>query len=110
MIDAPVLLIVAGPNGSGETTLTRQLRASGVDLGFYINPDEIAGRLNGSYEERVSAAQREADALRRDCLRRGVSFASRPSCRILRKSRCFGRLGHATTSTSCISLPPRRRP
>jgi predicted ABC-type ATPase len=39
----PVLLVVAGPNGAGRTTVTARLRAErwsdGVDC---LNPDEIA--------------------------------------------------------------------
>jgi predicted ABC-type ATPase len=37
-LDAPFLLIVAGPNGSGKTTLTRGLRDAAIDFGDYINP------------------------------------------------------------------------
>lgn len=75
MSGAPFLLMVAGPNGSGKSTLTRQLRADGVDLGVYINPDDIAATLQGSYDTRVLEAQQRAEALRQDCLRRRVSFS-----------------------------------
>lgn len=68
MTDRPVLLMVAGPNGAGKTTLTGQLKADGVDLGQYINPDDIAATLIGSYDGRVREAQRMADALREECL------------------------------------------
>jgi predicted ABC-type ATPase len=36
------MTMVAGPNGSGKTTLTRHLAARGIDLGIYINADDIA--------------------------------------------------------------------
>jgi predicted ABC-type ATPase len=75
MPDAPILLMVAGPNGSGKSTLTRQMQADGVDLGIYINPDDIAATLQGDYDARVVEAQRQAEALRQDCLRRRVSFS-----------------------------------
>ncbi len=45
-----------------------------VDLGFYINPDEIAASLEGSYDDRVRAAQMRAEELRQDCLDRRIDF------------------------------------
>lgn len=57
--------MIAGPNGSGKTTLTDALRRS-LDLGTYINTDEIAlflggGSLGGgSAEERARRAQNQA--------------------------------------------------
>ena len=60
----PFLLVVAGPNGSGKTTLTNFLRSTGLDFGEYINPDDVALGLDGSYEERVRAAQSVADLMR----------------------------------------------
>lgn len=74
-MDAPFLLIVAGPNGSGKTTLTRMLRERGVDFGEYINPDDIAINLEGSYEARVAEAQRMADARRDECIEAQRSFS-----------------------------------
>jgi predicted ABC-type ATPase len=39
----PALLVIAGPNGSGKTTVTRVLRRDHWSQGVeYINPDEIA--------------------------------------------------------------------
>lgn len=96
MTSSPVLLIVAGPNGSGKTTLTRQLRADGVDFGVYINPDDIAATMEGSYEARVAAAQIRADAMRNECMDRRMSFSfetvmSHPSkVEVLRRTRALG--------------------
>lgn len=67
--------MIAGPNGSGKTTLTNQLRADGVDLGRYINPDEIAKTLTGTYEARVREAQTIASDTRRACLDAGECFS-----------------------------------
>jgi predicted ABC-type ATPase len=67
--------MVGGPNGSGKTTLTRALQSAGVDFARYINPDDIATELSGSYDERVRDAQRRADADREDCLRKRQSFS-----------------------------------
>ncbi len=74
-MSSPVLLMIAGPNGSGKTTLTRQLQADGLDLGTYINPDDIAQELSGSYAERVADAQTIADEMRQHCLHRRESFS-----------------------------------
>jgi predicted ABC-type ATPase len=71
----PFLLMVAGPNGSGKTTLTTTLRQSGVNLGVYINPDDIAAELTGDYDTRVLAAQEIADKTRDRCLDEKVSFS-----------------------------------
>lgn len=46
--DAPFLLVIAGPNGSGKTTITNALRAKDYDFGEYINPDEITQALLAS--------------------------------------------------------------
>ncbi len=92
----PVLVMIAGPNGSGKTTLTKQFRDEGVDLGVYINPDDIALTLDGSYAARVAQAQRLAESQRQDCLdtRKSFSFEtvmSHPSkIEVLKKSRALG--------------------
>jgi predicted ABC-type ATPase len=95
-LDAPFLLIVAGPNGSGKTTLTRLLRERGIDFGEYINPDDIALELRGSDEARVAEAQREADRRRDACIEAKRSFSfetvmSHPSkIDILRRAKTAG--------------------
>lgn len=68
--------MVAGPNGAGKTTLIQWLRRRGVDFGEYINPDDIAQQLEGSYDERVRQAQLIADRRREECIeaRRSFSF------------------------------------
>ena len=67
--------MIAGPNGSGKTTLTRELLSRRVDLGVYINPDDIAVEMQGSYPERTRAAQAEAARQRSACLASGRSFS-----------------------------------
>jgi predicted ABC-type ATPase len=67
--------MVAGPNGAGKTTLTKALRLRGIDLGEYINPDDIAEELQGSYEARVARAQALADLRREACIAAGRSFS-----------------------------------
>jgi predicted ABC-type ATPase len=71
----PFLLMIAGPNGAGKTTLFQNLRQSGVDFGEYINPDDIALELQGSYDERVRQAQTIADRRRDACIAAARSFS-----------------------------------
>jgi predicted ABC-type ATPase len=68
--------MVAGPNGAGKTTLVWTLRRKGVEFGEYINPDDIARELQGSYDDRVRQAQSIADRRREACIeaRRSFSF------------------------------------
>lgn len=68
--------MIAGPNGSGKTTLIKSLRQQGVEFGDYINPDDIAIELSGSYDDRVRQAQVIADRRRDACIeaRRSFSF------------------------------------
>jgi predicted ABC-type ATPase len=71
----PILIVIAGPNGSGKTSLTRFLEQQGYDFGDYINPDDIARDLTGTYEERVRRAQVLADERRKEAISAGRSFS-----------------------------------
>lgn len=45
-IHKPVLIVIAGPNGSGRTTITsRVLHHEWLEDSIYINPDNIAQRM-----------------------------------------------------------------
>lgn len=70
----PTLLMIAGPNGAGKTTLTQHLVRQGVDLGEYINPDDIAATLQGTLALRSKQAQEIADVQRDACIRAKRSF------------------------------------
>ena len=74
----PLMVVVAGPNGSGKTTLTRLVLAHEWLRGTaYINPDEIAQRELGGWNdvEHVLQAARLADERRALYLSRGENFA-----------------------------------
>jgi predicted ABC-type ATPase len=71
----PFLLMIAGPNGSGKTSLTQWLRKNDFDFGQYINPDDIAEELEGTYDARVAEAQQIADRRREECLKANQSFS-----------------------------------
>lgn len=63
----PVLIVIAGPNGSGKTSVTTQiLQHEWMESAFYINPDNSAqnraakllfrisnGRLYKQYETKI---------------------------------------------------------
>lgn len=74
-MDRPFVLMIAGPNGSGKTSLTRWLQKNDVYLGQYINPDDIAQNLEGSYEARTTGAQQAADTLREEYIKSKLSFS-----------------------------------
>lgn len=76
----PRLVVVAGPNGSGKTSITRQLhdlRHKWMVGCEYINPDEIAERELAGWNDPASvlAAARLAAERRERCLREGRDFA-----------------------------------
>ena len=59
------LRLIAGPNGAGKSTFTSEILIKHVDLGIYINPDEIAITLEGDdlvrakKEQQIAVRQRE---------------------------------------------------
>lgn len=67
----PKLIVVAGPNGSGKTTITEKLlRHEWMDNCVYINPDIIAQEEFGDWNSReaiIKAAQ-HAMEVREKCL------------------------------------------
>ena len=58
-IHSPVLIIIAGPNGSGKTTITsRILHHEWLENSVYINPDQVAQERYGDWNS--TEAVREA--------------------------------------------------
>ncbi len=73
----PTLCVVAGPNGSGKTTMTIQLlNDEWAADSFYINPDNIAQETFGDWNspEAVLKAAERATQLRYECLEQGRDF------------------------------------
>ena len=78
MSDRPRLIIVAGPNGAGQTSITEQLLLHESMTGcVYVNPDFIARDQFGdwnSFESVLKAAQKSTE-IREQCLCEGNSLA-----------------------------------
>jgi predicted ABC-type ATPase len=75
----PELVVIAGPNGSGKTSITEQLLLhTWTENCLYINPDEIAQNEFGDWNspEASLKAARKAERLRETCLmeRRSLVF------------------------------------
>ena len=46
----PVLIVIAGPNGSGKTTITSKiLRHEWLEDAVYVNPDQVAQDKYGDW-------------------------------------------------------------
>lgn len=77
-IQRPRLIVVAGPNGSGKTTITEKLlRHEWMEDCVCINPDFIAQREFGDWNsiEAVVKAANRAKEMREDCLSSMSSMA-----------------------------------
>lgn len=67
----PVLIVIAGPNGSGKTSVTsRILHHEWMENAVYINPDIVAQEKFGDWnsKEAVMQAVRYCEELREKCL------------------------------------------
>jgi predicted ABC-type ATPase len=73
----PTLIIIAGPNGSGKTSITGKiLKHEWVEECLYINPDEIAKNTFGDWnnKEAVLSAAILSEKMREDCIENGKSL------------------------------------
>lgn len=79
----PVLIVIAGPNGSGKTSITsRILRHEWMEDAVYINPDIIAQEKFGDWNsyDAVMQSVKYCEALREECLLQGGVIFLRPFC------------------------------
>ena len=73
----PVLIVIAGPNGSGKTTITSKiLRHEWLEGAVYVNPDNVAQDRFGDWNspEAVFQAARYCELQRETCLRNKQSL------------------------------------
>lgn len=77
MIKKPVLILIAGPNGSGKTSVTEEiLEHKWIENCIYINPDNIANEKFGGWnnQEAIIKAAQFAEIQREKCLKNKESF------------------------------------
>ena len=73
----PELIIIAGPNGSGKTSITKRfLHHEWAEGTIYINPDEVANEIFGDWNshEAVLKAANYCAEWRNKCLEEKKSF------------------------------------
>ena len=73
----PELIIIAGPNGSGKTSVTKRfLHHEWAEGTTYINPDEVANEMFGDWnsKEAVLSAANYCAEWRERCLEEKTSF------------------------------------
>ena len=73
----PVLIVIAGPNGSGKTTITSKiLKHEWLENALYINPDQVAQDRFGDWNspEAVLQAAQYCEEQREECLQQGQSL------------------------------------
>lgn len=73
----PVLIVIAGPNGSGKTTITSKiLKHEWLEGAVYINPYQVALERFGDWNspEAVMQAAQYCEEQREQCLREGQSL------------------------------------
>ncbi len=73
----PVLIVIAGPNGSGKTTITSKiLKHEWLENALYINPDQVAQDRFGDWNspEAVLQAAQFCEEQREECLQNQQSL------------------------------------
>lgn len=73
----PELIVIAGPNGSGKTSVTQKfLHHEWADGTIYINPDQVANEKFGDWnsQEAIIKAANYCAEWREECLKNKISF------------------------------------
>ena len=95
----PTLIVIAGPNGSGKTTITTKvLKHEWVENCIYINPDNIAKEKFGDWNslESVLKSAKHCTDLRNTTLEKGESlifetvFSSDDKIDFIKKAKALG--------------------
>ena len=95
----PTLIVIAGPNGSGKTTITSKvLKHEWVENCIYINPDNIAKEKFGDWNslDAVLKSAKYCTDLRNTTLEKGDSlifetvFSSNDKINFIKKAKALG--------------------
>ena len=91
----PVLIVIAGPNGSGKTTITSQiLRHEWLEDAVYVNPDNIAQERFGDWnsQEAILNAAQYCEQWRENCLatRRSLIFETENKVQFIKRAKNIG--------------------
>ena len=76
-IHKPILIVIAGPNGSGKTSVTSKiLKHEWMENALYINPDIIAQEIFGDWNspEAIMSSIKYCENLREECLKKKQSL------------------------------------
>ncbi len=85
---APLLIVVAGPNGSGKTTITSEvIECDWMEDAVYTSPDNVAIERFGDWNsaEAVLEAARYCERWREKCLCNRKSLILKRLCQLLIK-------------------------
>lgn len=70
-VHRPVLIVIAGPNGSGKTTITSKvLHHEWIEDATYVNPDVVAKEIFGDWNSKdaIIKAVHYCEQIREQCL------------------------------------------
>lgn len=82
-IHKPVLIVIAGPNGSGKTSVTSKLlHHEWMEDAIYVNPDIVAQEKFGDWNspEAIMQSVKYCEQLREKCLAEKHSLIFEKSC------------------------------
>ena len=73
-----ILWVIAGANGSGKTSLVQKYKSKLTDKVQFVNPDDIAKKIDDSYDGKdmalIQRAGRETIKIQRELFKNGKSF------------------------------------
>lgn len=108
----PVLIVIAGPNGSGKTSVTSKiLHHEWLEDSEYINPDNVARDVFGDWnnQQSVLKAANYCNEWRERCLAERKSHIFETVMSAVDKVDYILRASKQDSSSVCFSFPPNPR-